>query len=154
MSRSGVWEYVIGFAAGLLGGDLGVVGAHVWDDWRNKSDQEFLQSFSSAVDQFAQAAFSFMQNTESVVVPVLDQILSEFAEHSEAVNSGLERLVRRGVSIEPVFRALHYPDSDQSVVDDDVRQFLEIVLNNLRENGLSYDSERNIREICGISEGG
>lgn len=151
MSRTGVWDYVLGFAAGVLGGTLGAVGAQVWDDWRNKSDQDFMQSFTSAVDQFTQGAFAFMQNTEAGVTPIVEQVVSEQLVHCEAVVDGLDSVAREGGNIESVFHALHFPD--ENVIDDDGRQFLELIIGNLRQQGLSSDSEHNIREMCGLNGG-
>lgn len=150
MSRNEVWDYVLGFAAGFLGGQVGAIGAQVWDDWRNKSDRDFIQSFTAAVEQFTQASFSFMQKTEASVVPVVDQVMAELGTQCDAVIGGLDKLARKGKSIATVFRALHF--ADETVVDDDARQILEVVIANLREQGLTHNSEHNIREMLGLDQ--
>lgn len=147
MSRSEGWNFVVGLAAGFFGGQLGVLGTQLWEGWKAKSDQDFVQAFSVAADEFEKQALMFLQNTEASARPVVDQVVTELTKCSEAVASGIEQFARQGHPIEPVFHKLHFPAHG---VDVDARQFLELVLSNLREQGISYESERNLREICGL----
>lgn len=147
MSRTGILDYVIGFGAAFFGGPLGLIGAHVWDDWRNKSDSEFLQAFAAAVDQFTHRAFDFIGKTEAAVTPVADQFVAEMGNQMESVVNGLGILAGRGHSLRDIFHALHYSEEP---ADESGAEFIELVIANLRSQGLSYESERNIREMCGL----
>lgn len=157
--KGGGWGHVVGAAAQYIPDDFGVIaavgvvgamGLRAFEGWRAKSDQEFLQSFDVAVEEFSQGANLFTQKIEAAIVPVVDQFVSEFREQCDAVNIGLERASLKGISIEAIFRALHF--ADDPVVDDEEKQLVELVISNLREQGMSYQSEQNIREMCGLKD--
>jgi hypothetical protein len=149
MTRTGVMDYILGFAAGMFGGILGVVGAQVWDDWRAQSDRDFVQSFSNAVDQFSNSAVLFTQNTENAVNSVADQLLRSYADLDERVVVGLEAAASKGMNATRVYKALH--DPDQPIIDQDSRQLFEIVFDNLRQQGYAGNSESNMRYVLGLS---
>jgi hypothetical protein len=149
MTRTGVLDYVLGFAAGFFGGFLGAVGAQVWDDWRTQSDRDFVESFSNAVNQFTNSAVLFMQNTESAVNAVADQLLRSYADLDERFATGLEIAAAKGMNVTRVYRSLH--DPDQLNHDPDSKRLFEIVFDNLRQQGYSRSSESNMRYVMGLS---
>ncbi len=149
MSKAGggILNFVVGFGAAYLGGALGVMGAEAWEQWQNKSDNEFLQAFAAAVTQFAQKAFEITQNTEAAVTPVIEQFVMEMSSRSENVIRGLAALADSGHSLEGIFRSLHL--SEDALIGD-AAEFVELAIANLRTQGLSYESERNMREMWGL----
>jgi len=152
MTRTGVMDYVLGMAAGLFGGFLGVVGAQVWDDWRSQADREFVQSFSNAVDQFSNSSLAFTQNTENAVNSVVDQLLRTYTDLGERVVVGLETAACNGLNINIVYKTFH--DPDQPITDQNSIQLCEIVFDNLRQQGYSGNSESNMRHVSGLSARG
>jgi hypothetical protein len=148
LRRTGVFDYVLGFTVGFLGGGLGFVGAQIWEDWRNKSDYEFRQLFANAVNQFSDAALSFTQKTEQEVEKVIAVFLQDVHSFYHGINNALEEIVDTQ-DITPIYQKLHLPDPADRI-DDDGREFLEIVISNLRDQNISARSEFNIREMLGV----
>jgi hypothetical protein len=149
MARARVTDSDLGGAAGLFGGFLGADGAQVWDDWRAKSDRDFLQSFSSAVEQFSNSAVRFTRNTERAVDSAAEQILRCVAERDERVCVGLEAAAAKGMNVARVYKALH--DPEQAVSDPDLRELFETVFDFLRQQGYPTGSESNMRYVLGLS---
>lgn len=145
MTRSSVWESILGFAAGFFGGSLGVIGAEAWDNWRGQSDSEFAQSFGNAVDQFSGATLAFTQKTEQEVESVLAAIRKDSQEFTLGTMSALESLAEHK-DLTAIYRKLHEPDPTNKP-DDEGRQLFEIVLSNLREQRISARSEANLRAL-------
>jgi len=148
MTRDGLWDYVLGFAAGFFGGGLGAIGTQVWDDWRGKSDSDFAQSFGNAVDQFSGAALAFTQHTEQEVESVVMAFLKDLHEFTHEMISALES-VADSMDISAIYHKLHDPDPADKP-DEDCKQFFEIVMSNLRDQRISASSEASIREMLGI----
>ena len=145
MTRSSVWESILGFAAGFFGGGLGVIGAEAWDNWRGQSDSEFAQSFGNAVDQFSGATLAFTQKTEREVESVLAAILKDSQEFSLGTMSALESLAVHK-DLTAIYHKLHEPDPANKP-DEEGRQLFEIVLSNLREQRIPARSEANLRAL-------
>lgn len=148
MTRTGIWDVMLGFAAGFFGGGLGSIGAQAWENWRGKSDAEFIQSFGNAVDQFSNAALAFTQKTEQEVEAVLKGFLKKLYDLNLSVISALEASIETE-DISRIYQKLHFSDS-ASKPDEDDKQFLEIVISNLRDQKISARSESNIREVLGL----
>jgi hypothetical protein len=148
ITRGSFWDYVLGFAAGYFGGGFGVIGAQVWEDWRGKSDSDFAESFGNAVYQFSRAALEFTEKTEQEVESVLSGLLKDLHDFTQGIIATLEA-VAETMNISKIYHNLHDPDSSQQI-DDDFKQFFEIVLSNRRNQKISARSEANIREMLGI----
>jgi len=146
MTRSSLWEFTRAFAAGLFGGYLGAAGHDLWENWRNKSDAEFGQAFSNAIDQFANAAIAFTLQTEASVADACKSLIADSKRCGEAVISVLAELADT-TDLGPVYKVLHHPEVQK---DDDSRQLFEIVCQNLKERGWPAHSERNVRLIMGL----
>jgi len=155
MTRNSFWETALGFAAGFAGAAFGIplvgveAGAQVWDDWRSKSDSEFVQSFVNALGLFSEAALSFTQKTEEEVEYVVIGLLEDLDDFTQGVIAALES-VAESMDITAIYHKLHDPDPSDKL-DDDGIQFMESVLSNLREQKISARSESNLREMIGIS---
>lgn len=144
MTRSGLLDAVVGFAAGFFGGDFGVAGAELWDDWRGRSDTEFVEIFANAVDEFSTAGLEFTQRMEAQTEPAIMQIAADVKEYYGTMLGYFRQFVLSGWDLEPFyrqFRAVGEP------LDEDARQGIEFVLDNLREQGMSTRSERNLRTL-------
>ena len=147
MNRSDFMDGIIGFAAGFFGGELGIAGIGMWEGWRGKSDNEFVNVFASAVEQFSSSGTGFTQELESLVEPTIQQLTSDIREIYNIVFLAFESFVRDGWDVEPfyrIFRAIETP------IDEDFIQLFEIILNNLREQGLSTSSEMNLKSFFGL----
>ncbi len=144
MNRSGLLGFFAGLTAALLvDEDLASAGAELWDGWREQSDEEFSSSFSRALDQFSDTAVEFTLSTEKVIIPVVRQTIEEHAEAQGILIDGLERLATDGYDIGPVYREFHKPIS----LDVDTTELFELIFSNLREQGMSGRSERNLRSL-------
>ena len=96
MTRTGVFDFVLGFAAGFLGGDIGQVGAQLWDGWRGQDDAHFIESFTFAVEQFSNSGVQFTQQIEANIEPVLGQLVFDFEECNSIILRGLEHYAMDG----------------------------------------------------------
>lgn len=143
MNRSGFWSGVLGFAASFFGGELGAAGVETWNNWQEKSDQEFLNSYGGAVDEFTSSAVLFTQKTEEAITPVVDQFADDYVTSSNVIYDGLEKAMLAGHDILPVCNALFYVDEP---LDDDTLEFFEIVIQNLKDEGLSAKDESELRD--------
>jgi hypothetical protein len=156
MTRNSVWATALWFAAGFASaffvGPLGAVGAEAgaqfWDNWRSKSDKEFVQTFANAVGLFSEAALSFTQKTEEEVEYVVIGLLEDLDDFTQGVIAALES-VAESMDVTAIYHKLHDPDPSDKL-DDDSIQGMEIVLSNLREQKISARSESNLREMLGI----
>lgn len=146
MNRTGLIDQALGFLAGYFGGDAGVLGAELWNDWRGKSDEAFVNTFSAAVDEFCESAFIFTRDTEAAVSPVAATIAADLADAYDCVIEGLAHLAAQGTDVRPICSHLRRPEP----LDTDTRDVLAMVLGNLREQGLSGASDRNLRALLGL----
>jgi hypothetical protein len=147
MTRTGLLDVVLGFAAGyFVGGAAADIGARLWDGWREQSDQQFLESFSRAVSAFGEAAAAFTMNTEAAAEPVVQQAVGDYAEGQFSLIEGLRSLANRGYSIQNVYRALRAAPPR----DPGTQHLFGPVLSNLRGQGLSGASERNLMALLGV----
>lgn len=147
MTRTGILDFVLGFAAGyFLGSDIASAGAELWDGWRDQSDKQFVESFSRAVDQFSNAGITFTQATEAAVEPVVAQVVGDYADAHTTLIEGLRTLAAGGYDIKAVYRDLRAPPSR----DAGATAFFNAVLANLREQGLSGKAERNLMALLGV----
>ena len=147
LTRTGVLDVVIGFAVGLFVGPLAEVGASLWDGWQEQSDEQFIKSFGGAGEDFVNTGLRFTQETEQAMQPVIEQMLDDYTEVGQGIISGIERAAHGGEDLDPIYRKLHMSDVP---LDEDARAFFEIVFDNLREQGFSGRSERNVRSSIGM----
>ena len=147
MHRSGFWGGVIGFAAGFFGGTIGAAGIETWNNWQEKSDQEFLDNYACAIDEFTSSAVSFTQKTEEAITPPVDQLADDLVACSNVLYDGLEKAMLAGHDISPACNALFY---EEEPLDDEIREFVEIVIQNLKEEGLNANDESELRESMGM----
>ncbi len=142
MNRSGFLNGLVAFAAGFFGGNLGVAGAEMWANWQGRNDQEFLEIYGRAVDDFTNAAFSFTQKTEEAVQSVVEQFADDYVSSTKLIYDGLEKAMQSGHNILPVCEALFYVDDP---LEAEGAEFLELVIENLKEEGLTASEERELR---------
>lgn len=150
MTRTGLLDGIIGFAAGFFGGYLGAVGAQAWDNWRGSNDQDFCQKFGAAFEQFAQACHAYTTHGENSISLVFDRLMDEIRRIHHKIFDCYDELSRAGWNIEPLYKQYR---TLNSALDEDMKQMFEIALSNLEENrSVNYKSIENIREIIGLSE--
>jgi hypothetical protein len=147
MTRSSVLDWIIGFAAGAFGGGLGVAGISLWDDWRGKSANDFIGLFSTAMDQFGDMAVKFTQELEAAIDREAEQLVNEYVSLNRRIVSHLAEIAGSGQDISQFYSILHKPGE---AVDEDAREGLEIVIMNLKDRGLSLQSEGNMRFLVGL----
>jgi len=123
-----------------------MVGAQVWDDWRGKSDGDFVQSFANAVNQFSQSGLAFTQKMEQDVEFVVEAFLKDQRDFMQGTISALESVV----NIKDISDIYHKSREPGKPNDENLKQFFEIVLTNLREKKISPRSESNMRELLGL----
>ena len=143
-------DLLIGFTAGFFGGGLGGVAAEVWDGWSNCSDEEFIQKFGSAADDYIQRSNDFTDGGESALVMVFDRLFDEFEETNECLFKVYESLEEDGLDMQPIY--LEHRKVPPDLYDEEgVSDFIELVIQNLSENrSIPSRRVRNIREIIGL----
>ena len=155
MTRNNFWK--TGFktglriAAGIVGDELGegvaAVGTYVWDAWREKSDTKFCESFGNALDDFCSTTQAFTEKTVQEVEVVTSAFVNDLNDFYQDIIAFLEGVIDTK-DISKIYHALHDPDADDKI-DDDRKDFLEIVMSNLRDK-VSARSEANIKRMLGL----
>ena len=156
MTRNDFWQtgFQTGlrFAAGFFGGDLsaGVVAlsTHAWDAWREKSDAKFVESFGNAVEEFCSTTLAFTEKTEQTVEVVISVFVNDLNHFYKDIIAVLEGAIDK-TDISKIYHKLHDPAPVEKI-DDDSKDFFEIVMSNLREQKISTRSEANIKHMLGI----
>lgn len=143
LTRSGFWDFVFGFAAGFFGGELGVLGAELWDDWNGKSDKEFVEVYANACDNFIQIGFGITQELEKSTGAVFREITVLSTKLHNQMISLARANARMGRRVKPIYEKLHFIED----CDEDTMALFEIIISNLKDQGLSSASERNIRSM-------
>ena len=72
-------------AAGFFGGGLGVLGAEIWEDWSNTSDEQL-------VDRFSKAFVSLIEMGEEYTNALLRACKPVIPEYAQASPAGRHRL--------------------------------------------------------------
>ena len=145
--------FATGFAAACAGiaEPLVAAGAQLWEGWRQQSDEKFVKSFGQAVDSFIESAGDFSEKTEEALEKAAWPFLASFSGFYKELLGALEELSDK-MDLTDIHKRLHFPTPDDSgEADEDVREFFEIVLSNLREARLSSESEGNLREMLGLT---
>ena len=127
---------------------VGGIGASLWNNWRDKTDAEFEQSFWIAVNEFSSKTLEFTQKTEQEVELVISVFLKDLCDFNQATIAALEGFIEKA-DLSKIYHKLHDSDPDEKVDDDD-KEILGVVLSNLRDQKISARSEANIREMMGI----
>jgi hypothetical protein len=148
MSRSFVWDFIGGVAAAWFAGPIGVVGAHVWEGWRAASDEEFMQKFGSAAEQFDLQSRRFLENLEIAFRPAVRQLAEDVRLMLNEVASLVDWLARQGVDTRVIYAEYRRQTED---LDADCVRGLEMIVSSLREQGLSREREQNLRQLLGIA---
>jgi hypothetical protein len=148
MSRSNFGDYVVGFLAGFFGGQLGVAGAGIWDNWRESNDNDFVDKFVNALQSFLDDCRDYCSSVEDGLSLVFDRYLDEMSQIHRNVFNYFETLAESGTDVE----ALYYENRQfKDPIDDDEQAFFEIVLQNIQDNrNIHYKTVENIRQMLGL----
>lgn len=148
VTRMGLLDLAIRFAARCFGGGIGAVGTELWQNWRAKSDEEFLNSFGSAIDDFIESSNKVSAAMEDAVDGVVIQVLAGDRKLTETCVQGLARMAALGTNLEPVLRELEHPAKP----DPKLKDLHVTVLASLREKNLiDLRAESNLRTMLGIA---
>jgi len=151
ITRTGFADFAIGFTSGLLGtllaGPLGYAasdqGLRYWENWRDASDKEFIDWFSSLIKTFIDYGYDLADYMESSCQPVINEAIHLYSEQTLAIIEGLNNAALDGINIDQAYQAIRTFGRNDSVnLDQD--HFSKIILYNLREKGLSIQSEENL----------
>lgn len=149
MNRTGILDIVLSFAAGLFAGPVGVAGMEAWDNWRNSSDNDFMNKFSQAVASFVEACLEFTQLTESALHPVIERFMNEYCNSEMLLLKAFERIAIEGWDLGPVYTKSREVDTKSR--SEDHTTLLHIICDNIRDNPkVSQRSMNNIRNMVGI----
>lgn len=145
MSRTGLLDMVIGFAAGFFGGYVGFVGAEIWSNWRDADDEEFCQKFFAALEHFAQTCAKFINDGEKALSVVFDRLCEQIRAIEHRVFDAYAKLESAGWDIAPLYQSYRYVGEP---FDDDTTQLFKLALGNLEENSaVGYSTIKNIRDM-------
>lgn len=111
MSRFGIMDFMLGFSAGYIGGELGSFGADLWQDWRHSSDKEFCQKFAGAIDHFIQSCSAFIKHGENALDVVFDRLCDEAKRHTLRAVDAYAILESKGWDINPLYQMVRYSGS-------------------------------------------
>lgn len=150
MNRSGFLDFLIGFGAGWMGGEIGVVAAEIWDDWRGESDEDFVKLFGAAIDDFIETCGAYLEATEAELERSCDALERDLSGLMRMEIDGIERAARANVDIDPVYKKMRTVELEEEY-DEEARQFFEIIFSNLKDSGLSTSSERNLRHMLSLT---
>jgi hypothetical protein len=147
MNRSRTGGSIAEFAAGFFGGYLGVVGAEMWENWRNTNDQEFHQKFCAAIDNYVQRSIEFVNGGEEALNVIFDRLIEDIEEYGQLLFTAYSQLGDKGVDLKPLYLEHRKPPE----VNEQVRQLYAVAIQNLSENR-SIPNKRlmNIKQMIGI----
>lgn len=145
MTEGNVVDWLIQFGSAIL---VGEEASKFWGVWSQQNDKEFIRKFGTAVDQFSTTALAFTEKTEQAVEAVITELVRDLNDVYQTVLAALEMLVDTR-DLSTIYRHLHYPAADE-LPDENAREFLELVLSNLRDANLPLLSEANLREMVGL----
>lgn len=148
LERTGILEGILAFAAGFFGGELGCLGAAAYSGFRDELDSNNIDQFSAHLQNWMENTGVFMENLENIFYPMLEQLMGVVETALDDYLKGLILFAQKGGNVQKVFNFIHTPT--EIISDEEERNFFETVFNNLRESGLSYKSERNLREMIGL----
>lgn len=151
ITRTGFMDFTIGFASGFMGGMLAgplghaasEQGMRYWDNWRSSTENDFINWFSSLITTFINYGRNFADYMESSSQHVINEIIQLYSEQTLAIIEGLNKAALDGVNIDEAYQKIRTFGRDSSI-DPDQKYFSKIILNNLREKGLSIQSEKNL----------
>ena len=146
MTRTGVVEFIVGAAAAFFAGALGMFGAELWDNWRGADDNTFLQKFKAALDEFETSTMAFTQNLETQLEPSIQQYYEDVNDCLEEVIGRLPRLAERGHDLEIIYERVRETFGEDCDKPEQIHMF-ELVLERLRQTGISRRSEQNLRSL-------
>jgi hypothetical protein len=129
----------VGFGTNIL------VGA-----WQGMSVTKVEKQFEMHVDKLRCSTRAFIENTEREVELVIASFLQVLRDFNQRTIAVLESVMKK-MDLTKIYHRLHAPDPTHKI-DDNGRQFFEIVLSNLRDQKMSARSEANIKEMLGIHE--
>ena len=79
---------------------------------------------------------------------VISAFVNDLNDFYQEIIAVLEGVIDR-TDISKIYHALHDPNPEEKI-DDDSKDFFEIVMSNLREQKISTRSEANIKHMLGI----
>ncbi len=145
MNRSTVIDLITAFTAGFFGGQAGVAGVHIWEDWKNTSDGDFLSKFGAAIDNFVQNCSEFQQGAENSLSSVFDRLLDEVEEIENILFQIYRELEVSGRELKPLYEKHREIPKE---LDEDSKQIFLIVISNLSENtAISNRQLTNMRQM-------
>lgn len=106
---------------------------------------ELLYSFDVKVRDFTQELCDLEAKFDLTGFSEVDQCVSKMRDYHVAVIKGLENAALNGFSIKPILRGLHFRHAE--FFNAELKPMAGRALSNLKREGLSDKSERNIREM-------
>lgn len=154
--RSGWVDMALGAAVGVAGGFVGIPaeavvgGLDAWEGWRNKGDKEFLEAYGRALDIYTETTARFAAEIEQNASPAIERVIAEHAEFTSQLRRALKEDSSNGSDISSTIDELLASTGEKP--DNDDMAFFEMVLENLREEGLSTRAEAHIRRTLNLTD--
>lgn len=146
MSRSGWLDWLIGGAVGFFTGGLGIAAAVIWGGWRGMNDEQFMQNYSAAVQDFINACVKFNEGGERVLNAYIQRANDVWNDAFKPMAELYLALAEAGEDLESVERRVHEVDHAVEFAESvAAHQFVALVVANLRQEAdLSKRSLDNI----------
>lgn len=146
MSRSGWLDWLIGGAVGFFTGGLGIAAAVIWGGWRGMNDEQFMQNYSAAVQDFINACVKFNEGGERVLNAHIQRVNDVWNDAFKPMAELYLALAEAGEDLESVERRVHEVDHAVEFAESvAAHQFVALVVANLRQEAdLSKRSLDNI----------
>lgn len=148
MTRSPLLDWTIDFLERFLSGSIGMGYGGIYEDWRADCDTENIENFCNLLGDWEDSLRLYLQRMELSLSAFFHQVLCDVKGLWEDVSSGIYKYACKGKPIQDICKAMRLSKKKLASVDF---ESAEDIIRRLREKGISYKTECNIRSMLGMS---
>ena len=144
-TRSWWAELLAGGGLGYVAGPVGVLGALLWDGWKNKGDNEFMDFYGNAIDDFVNSCVDLSSRGEPIVADQFGSIEKMFDASYRRLRAMYVALAREGVDLVALDKDVEKDQQKTFGQEPESLELFEVVLSNLRQD--AHVPRRSLRNI-------
>lgn len=145
MNRSNWLNFLIGGAAGWFTGGLGFIAVAAWEQWKNMSDKEFMESYCATLQGFIDECIKFNSTGENLIskaIPKLNALWENAFYALEELYINIYEMDNDFAEVEQRINALARAKSHSA---RDYHEYCHLIISNLKQKPTS--SARLIRSV-------
>lgn len=146
-TRSWWASFLAGGGLGYVAGPVGVLGAVLWDGWKNKSDNEFMDFYGNAIDDFISSCVDLSSRGEPIVADQFGLVETMCDAGYNRLRAMYVALARQGVDLVALEKAVEKDQRKTFAQESEWREVFEVILANLKQDAhVPRPSLRNIEK--------